>query len=106
MPLVGVESGLNNVVPVDFVVKAIDHIAHLKGQDGGCFHITDPEHYTTGQMMNIFAEAAHAPKFTLRFDRSRLFPHQTRVRESGTPAVPDTLSHLPTLSGPGPLPHR
>ena len=39
-----------------------------KGQDGGCFHITDPEHYTTGQMMNIFAETAHAPKFTLRFD--------------------------------------
>jgi len=68
MPLVGVESGLNNVVPVDFVVKAIDHIAHIEGQDGGCFHITDPDHYTMGQMMNIFAEAAHAPKFTLRFD--------------------------------------
>jgi short-subunit dehydrogenase len=68
MPLVGMESGLNNVVPVDFVVKAIDHIAHVEGQDGGCFHITDPEHYSMGQMMNIFAEAAHAPKFTLRFD--------------------------------------
>jgi NAD(P)-dependent dehydrogenase (short-subunit alcohol dehydrogenase family) len=68
MPLVGVESGLNNVVPVDFVVKAIDHIAHVEGQDGGCFHITDPEHYSMGEMMNIFAEAAHAPKFTLRFD--------------------------------------
>jgi len=68
MPLVGVESGLNNVVPVDFVVKAIDHIAHIEGQDGGCFHITDPDHYSMGQMMNIFAEAAHAPKFTLRFD--------------------------------------
>ncbi len=68
MPLVGIESGLNNVVPVDFVARAIDHIAHVEGQDGGCFHITDPDHYSTGQMMNIFAEAAHAPKFTLRFD--------------------------------------
>jgi NAD(P)-dependent dehydrogenase (short-subunit alcohol dehydrogenase family) len=68
MPLVGIESGCNNVVPVDFVVKAIDHIAHLEGQDGGCFHITDPDHYSMGEMMNIFAEAAHAPKFTLRFD--------------------------------------
>ena len=89
MPLVGVESGLNNVVPVDFVVKAIDHIAHLKGQDGGCFHITDPEHYTTGQMMNIFAEAAHAPKFTLRFD-----PKVFNFMPSG---LKDLLAKLPPV---------
>ncbi|MCG3168696.1 MAG: hypothetical protein CALGDGBN_00193 [Pseudomonadales bacterium] len=68
MPLVGVESGVNNLVPVDYVVNAIDYLAHLDGQDGGCFHIVDTEHYSTGQMMNIFAEAAHAPKFSLRFD--------------------------------------
>ncbi|MBR9911111.1 MAG: SDR family oxidoreductase [Gammaproteobacteria bacterium] len=68
IPLVGMETGLNNLVPVDFVVKAIDHLSHLDGQDGGCFHITDNDHYSVGQMMNIFAEAAHAPKFTLRFD--------------------------------------
>jgi len=68
MPLVGMESGLNNLVPVDYVVRAIDHIAHLEGQDGGCFHITDPQHHTMAQMMNIFAEAAHAPKIALRFD--------------------------------------
>jgi NAD(P)-dependent dehydrogenase (short-subunit alcohol dehydrogenase family)/thioester reductase-like protein len=68
MPLVGVESGVNNIVPVDYVVNAIDYLAHLDGQDGGCFHIVDTEHHSTGQMMNIFAEAAHAPKFTVRFD--------------------------------------
>jgi NAD(P)-dependent dehydrogenase (short-subunit alcohol dehydrogenase family) len=68
MPLVGVESGLNNVVPVDYVVNAIDWLAHLEGQDGGCFHITDTEHYSTGQLLNLFAEAAHAPQFSLRFD--------------------------------------
>jgi NAD(P)-dependent dehydrogenase (short-subunit alcohol dehydrogenase family) len=89
MPLVGVESGLNNVVPVDFVVKAIDHIAHVEGQDGGCFHITDPEHYTTGQMMNIFAEAAHAPRFTLRFD-----PRVFNFMPSG---LKDLLAKLPPV---------
>ena len=68
MPLVGVESGVNNIVPVDYVVNAIDYLAHLEGQDGGCFHIVDTEHHSTGQMMNIFAEAAHAPKFSVRFD--------------------------------------
>ena len=89
MPLVGVESGLNNVVPVDFVAKAIDHIAHLKGQDGGCFHIADPEHYSTGQMMNIFAEAAHAPKFTLRFD--------PKVFNFMPSALKDLLAKLPPV---------
>ena len=89
MPLVGVESGLNNVVPVDFVVKAIDHIAHLEGQDGGCFHITDPDHYSTGEMMNIFAEAAHAPKFTLRFD--------PKVFNFMPPVLKDLLAKLPPV---------
>jgi NAD(P)-dependent dehydrogenase (short-subunit alcohol dehydrogenase family) len=68
MPLVGVDSGINNVVPVDYVVNAIDYLAHLDGHDGGCFHIVDTEHHSTGQLMNIFAEAAHAPKFAVRFD--------------------------------------
>ena len=31
MPTIGIEGGRINVVPVDFVVKAVDHIAHLKG---------------------------------------------------------------------------
>ena len=73
MPLIGIESGLNNLVPVDYVVNAIDYLAHLEGHDGGCFHITDTEHYSTGQMMNIFAEAAHAPQFHLRFDPTRSY---------------------------------
>ena len=89
MPLVGIETGLNNVVPVDYVVRAIDHIAHLEGQDGGCFHITDPEHYSTGEMMNIFAEAAHAPKFTLRFD-PRVFNFMPTV-------LRDLLAKLPPV---------
>ena len=89
MPLIGVESGLNNVVPVDFVVRAIDHIAHVEGQDGGCFHITDPDHYSTGQMMNIFAEAAHAPKFTLRFD--------PKVFNFMPSALKDLLAKLPPV---------
>jgi hypothetical protein len=43
MPTIGIEGGRINIVPVDFVVDAIDHIAHKKGLDGGCFHLTDPE---------------------------------------------------------------
>jgi thioester reductase-like protein len=67
-PLVGVDSGRFNVVPVDYVVAAMDHLAHLPGQDGECFHLTNPEHHSSGELMNVFADAAHAPRFALRLD--------------------------------------
>ncbi len=67
-PLVGVDSGSFNVVPVDYVVNAMDHIAHKKGYDGKCFHLTNPDHYSSGELLNIIADAAHAPRFAIRLD--------------------------------------
>ena len=66
VPTVGIEGGRINIVPVDFVVDAIDHIAHKKGLDGGCFHLTDPEPWRVGEVLNMFAKAAHAPQMTMR----------------------------------------
>ena len=43
MPMPGVEGREINIVPVDFVVKAMDHIAHLDGLDGRAFSLTDPD---------------------------------------------------------------
>ena len=43
MPTLGIEGGRINIVPVDFVVDAMDHIAHKTGLDGHCFHLVDPE---------------------------------------------------------------
>ena len=57
MPTIGIEGGRINIVPVDFVVDAIDHIAHKKGLDGKCFHLTDPEPKRVGEVLNIFAKA-------------------------------------------------
>ncbi len=68
VPAIGVEGGRINIVPVDFVVNAIDHIAHVKGQDGKAFHIVDPTPYRVGDVLNIFARAAHAPQFGLRIN--------------------------------------
>ena len=61
MPTVGLEGGRINIVPVDFVVKAMDYLAHLPRQDGKCFHLTDPKPKRIGEVLNIFAEAGHAP---------------------------------------------
>ena len=72
VPTLGVEGGRINIVPVDFVVNAMDHIAHEKGLDGGCFHLTDPSPMRVGEVLNAFADAGHAPKMTMRID-ARIF---------------------------------
>ena len=68
MPTIGIEGGRINVVPVDFVVSALDHIAHLKNEDGQCFHLTDPSPMRVGDLLNSFARAAHAPQMTMRIN--------------------------------------
>ncbi len=70
MPTIGVEGGRINIVPVDFVVAALDHIAHLDGEDGRCFHLVDPRPKRIGDVLNTFARAAHAPEMTMRINAS------------------------------------
>ncbi|MDW5595207.1 SDR family oxidoreductase [Conexibacter stalactiti] len=70
-PLVGPELGYTNIVPVDFVADALDHIAHKPGLDGQAFHLADPRPQRSGEAMNEFARAAHAPQLVMRID-SRL----------------------------------
>ena len=79
VPFTGPEGGELNVVPVDFVARALDHIAHLPGRDGECFHLVDPAPLSLGDTLNTFCRAAHAPEFALRFDRrmAKLIPGNT-----------------------------
>jgi NAD(P)-dependent dehydrogenase (short-subunit alcohol dehydrogenase family) len=66
MPSVGLEGGRINIVPVDFVVAALDHISHAKVDlNKRCFHLVDPEGYRVGDVLDIFSKAAHAPKMNL-----------------------------------------
>ena len=89
VPGIGIEGGKINLVPVDFVVKAMDHIAHLDGLDGQAFHLTDPKPMTAGQVINAFAKAAHAPEAAMRID-SKMFefiPKQVRMGLTMLPPV-------------------
>jgi NAD(P)-dependent dehydrogenase (short-subunit alcohol dehydrogenase family) len=65
MPSVGLEGGRINIVPVDFVVDSLDHIAHQKRGSGACFHLVDPMGYRVGDVLDILSKAAHAPKMNL-----------------------------------------
>jgi NAD(P)-dependent dehydrogenase (short-subunit alcohol dehydrogenase family) len=89
LPTVGLEGGPINLVPVDFVAAAMDHIAHLDGLDGKAFHLTDPKPKTAGQVINVFARAAHAPEATMRIDRQMInvVPKQARKMIAQLPPV-------------------
>ena len=69
LPLLGVDLGDTNVVPVDYVAKAMDHIAHEPGLDGQAFHLVNPDPQPTVEVVNTFAAAAQAPRFAVPFDR-------------------------------------
>ena len=68
VPTIGVEGGRLNMVPVDYVADAMDHIAHKRGLDGKCFHLVDPEPMRAGEVLNVFARAGHAPEMSMRID--------------------------------------
>jgi NAD(P)-dependent dehydrogenase (short-subunit alcohol dehydrogenase family) len=89
MPTLGIEGGRINVVPVDFVVDAMDHIAHKPKLDGHCFHLTDPEPMRVGEVLNTFARAGHAPEMTMRID-ARMFafvPGGVRMAVGNLPPI-------------------
>jgi short-subunit dehydrogenase len=90
-PLAGPEGKKANIVPVDFVAKAMDHIAHMDDSDlyGNTFHLVDPKPLTVGQSLNEFAKAAHAPRFAMRIDS-----HLTNIVP---PQVRKGLLQLPTV---------
>ncbi|MGO8740742.1 SDR family oxidoreductase [Rhodoblastus sp.] len=65
-PMIGLEGGRINLVPVDFVVAALDCLAHTDGLDGRCFHLVDPQPRRVGDIFALFAAAAHAPRVSMR----------------------------------------
>ncbi len=87
MPTIGIEGGRINVVPVDYVVKAMDHIAHRRGLNGRCFHLVDPKPLRVGELLNLFARAGHAPQMTMRID-TRMFSFIPSYVRSGLSMLP------------------
>ena len=87
VPTLGLEGGRINIVPVDFVARAMDHIAHQPKLDNTCFHLTDPHPKRIGEVMNLFAEAAHAPLMQMRLD-ARLFSFIPQPIKQGLGMLP------------------
>jgi NAD(P)-dependent dehydrogenase (short-subunit alcohol dehydrogenase family) len=86
MPAIGLEGGRVNIVPVDFVVDALDHISHKPDIDKRCFHLVDPVGYRVGDVLDIFSRAAHAPTMNL-FVNAALFGFIPKSVKKGLMAV-------------------
>jgi short-subunit dehydrogenase len=87
LPTIGVEGGEINIVPVDYVAAAIDYLAHEDGLDRRAFHLTDPNPRRAGEVINVFAKAADAPRMQWRAG--------TDVTEPATGALRTALRLLP-----------
>ena len=87
LPTVGIEGGEINIVPVDYVAAAIDHIAHKPRLNSRAFHLTDPNPHTAGEVINLFAKAADAPQMAVRLG--------TDVTEPATGALRTALNLFP-----------
>ena len=94
LPMLGVDLGDTNVVPVDYVVQAMDHLAHVPDRDGEAFHLVNPEPQPVVEMINLFCAAAGAPTFATPLDRSvthagplALIPRRLRPLELATSLV-------------------
>jgi thioester reductase-like protein len=72
LPVPAPRMGKTNIVPVDFVAAALDHIAHRPGLDGRTFHLVSPEPQRSVDVLNAFARVAGAPRLTEALPRVAL----------------------------------
>jgi NAD(P)-dependent dehydrogenase (short-subunit alcohol dehydrogenase family) len=74
VPLVGLDLGYTNIVPVDWVAGALEQIAHEPDLDGRAFHLTDPRPQRVDDLINELASVAHAPRFAVSIDKRLIAP--------------------------------
>lgn len=85
LPLLMNKAGTLNIVPVDFVVDAIDHLAHLDEHDNECFFITDPEGIRVGDLLRLLLQVSGGPK--LRSVDLKALDTATRIAGEGISRV-------------------
>jgi thioester reductase-like protein len=81
LPLVVPKLGETNMVPVDFVTRALDHIAHHHAPTGATYHLVDPRRQRAAEVLDLFADQAGAPHLV------ELMPKQTLEMLMRLPAV-------------------
>jgi NAD(P)-dependent dehydrogenase (short-subunit alcohol dehydrogenase family) len=61
LPLAGPDLGATNLVPVEYVVDALDHLMHAAAPTGTTYHLASPRPQPLNEVYNAFARAAGGP---------------------------------------------
>lgn len=87
-PLILSRAGLLNIVPIDYVVAAIDYLAHLPDYDQECFFITDPDGIRVGDLLRTLMKVSGGPGLiTINLD---LLDSANKLAAKGINRVPLT----------------
>ncbi|GAS89814.1 short chain dehydrogenase [Mycolicibacterium brisbanense] len=73
-PVMLPDSGRTNIVPVDYVVRALVHLMHAEGRDGETFHLTAPKTIGLRGIYRGVAEAAGLPPLRGSLPRAAAAP--------------------------------
>ncbi|GAA3583935.1 SDR family oxidoreductase [Amycolatopsis ultiminotia] len=62
LPLVAPDLGATNLVPVDYVVAAMDYLMHRDAPSGSTYHLASPRPQKLTEVYNAFARVAGGPR--------------------------------------------
>ncbi|MGZ4557884.1 MAG: SDR family oxidoreductase [Mycobacteriaceae bacterium] len=74
LPIAIPDLGSTNMVPVDYVVAALDHLMHREEGDGQAFHLVNPHMQPLREVYSALAAAAGAPMAVATLPRDVLAP--------------------------------
>ncbi len=94
LPLAMPDLGVTNIVPVDYVVDAMDHLMHAEAESGSTYHLVSPRPQTLVEVYNRFAEALNAPRVVATVPVRWTAPLRRLGRASGRVAR-STVDFLP-----------
>ncbi len=83
LPLFLANGGRVPIAPVDYVAKAMDHLAHRPGLDGQTFHLLQSDSPTVGELAQILLKAADGPDVARTMD----LPIPSPIRSLGNTLV-------------------
>ncbi|MFB9904994.1 SDR family oxidoreductase [Allokutzneria oryzae] len=92
LPLVATDLGSTNLVPVDWVVEALDRLVHQDFEPGRTFHLTAPRSQPLSEVYNALADAAGAPRIAVT--APGVVPVRALAGLGGLPGVRTVLSRL------------
>jgi len=93
IPLLGIVGGRVPIAPVDYVVAAMDAIAHRDGLNGECFQLIQSRSPNVGEMLQIFLEAAHGPEISVNLELRGPMAMMRKFSGRVSEAMPEAAKH-------------